>query len=112
MKENNAIQVKSLDFAVSVTTLCLNLIDKKEEYVISKQLLRSGTSVGANVEEGIGGQSRKEFCFRLTIAYKEARESNYWLKLLKETNLCDPTRIGKLIEDCEEILRLLGSIIK
>jgi four helix bundle protein len=112
MKANNRIQVKSLDFAVSVTSLCLFLLDKKDESVISKQLLRAGTSVGANIEEGISVQSRKETHFRLTLACNEARESVYWLNVLKDSNLVDAGRASKLIEDCDELLLLLGKMLK
>ena len=79
---------------------------------MSKQLLRSGTSIGANVEEGIGCQSRKDFYFKFTIAYKEARESRYWLKVLRESKVIEQGMVDKPIADCEEILRIIGSILK
>jgi four helix bundle protein len=77
MKQENIIQTKSYEFAIKVVNLYRFLSEEKREYVISKQLLRSGTSIGANVEEGIGGQSAKDFFAKLNIAYKEARESHY-----------------------------------
>jgi four helix bundle protein len=86
MKTNNIIQQKSFAFAIRIVNLYKFLTTEKKEYVLSKQLLRSGTSVGANIEESIGGQSEKDFISKISIAYKEARESMYWLKLLKATD--------------------------
>lgn len=82
MKTDNIIRDKSFAFAIRVVNLYKYLCEEKKEFVLSKQLLRSGTSVGANVEEAIGGQSDKDFVSKLSIAYKEAREIIYWLKLL------------------------------
>ncbi len=112
MKENNVIQEKSLAFAVLVVNLCKYLREKQKDYIISKQLLRSGTSIGANVEEGLGCQSKKDFYFRLTIAYKEARESIYWLKVLKESKMIEQSMVDQPISNCDEILRIIGSILK
>ncbi len=86
MKKDNIIQEKSYDFAVKIVKLYKRLSQEKKEFVLSKQLLRSGTSIGANIEEAIGGQSRKDFYAKLTIAYKEARETHYWIRLLKDTS--------------------------
>ena len=83
MKEN-IVQQKSFSFAIRIVNLYKYLVSEKKEFVLSKQLLRSGTSIGANVEESIGGQSEKDFLSKLSISYKEARETIYWLKLLKE----------------------------
>jgi four helix bundle protein len=82
MKSDNIIQHKSFAFAIRIVNLYKYLTSEKKEFVLSKQLLRSGTSIGANIEESIGGQSEKDFLSKLSIAYKEARESIYWLKLL------------------------------
>jgi four helix bundle protein len=112
MKENNIIQQKSFKFGVGIIGICKELKDKKKETVISNQLLRAGTSIGANVEEGLGCQSKKDFYFRFTIAYKEARESRYWLNLVKESGICQNEKITTLTRDCDEILRILGSILK
>ena len=84
--KDNVVQAKSYAFAVRIVKLCEYLRSEKREYVLSRQLLRSGASIGANVEEAIGGQSRADFGARLAIAYKEARESRYWLRLLKDTD--------------------------
>jgi four helix bundle protein len=112
MKENNVIQQKCFSFSVLIVGLCKYLREKQKDYIISKQLLRSGTSIGANVEEGIGCQTKKDFYFRFTIAYKEARESYYWLKVLKESKMIDKSIIDQPISDCEEILKIIGSILK
>ena len=86
MKSNNIIQEKSFAFAIRIVNLNKHLITEKKEFILSKQLLRSGTSIGANVEEAIGAVSDKDFLNKLGIAYKEARESIYWLKLLQATD--------------------------
>lgn len=86
MKKDNIVQIKSYAFAVRVVKACQYLNNEKKEFVLSKQLLRSGTSIGANIEEAIGGQSDKDLFAKLTIAYKEARESHYWVRLLKDTD--------------------------
>ena len=112
MKKDNIIQIKSYDFAVRVVKLYKHLSQEKKEFVLSKQLLRSGTSVGANVEEAIGGQSRKDFFAKLTIAYKEARESHYWIRLLKDTDYLSEKESESLLKDIEEILKIIGSIQK
>ena len=112
MKKDNVIQIKSYDFAVRIVKLHKYLSQEKKEFVLSKQLLRSGTSIGANVEEAIGGQSRKDFFAKLTIAYKEARESHYWIRLLKDTDFLSNKESESLLKDIEEILKIIGSIQK
>lgn len=112
MKKGNVVQEKSYAFAVKVVKVCKELMENNKEYVLSKQLLRSGTSIGANVEEAIGGQSKKDFFAKLTISYKEARESHYWIRLLHDTNYLDVDTKTELINDCEELLRIIGSIQK
>ena len=112
MKKDNIIQIKSYNFAVRVVKLYKHLSQEKKEFVLSKQLLRSGTSIGANVEEAIGGQSRKDFFAKLTIAYKEARESHYWIRLLKDTDFLTEKESESLLADIEEILKIIGSIQK
>jgi len=110
MKKNNIIQEKSFAFAVRVVNLYKYLTTEKKEFVLSKQLLRSGTSVGANVEESIGGQSERDFLSKLSISYKEARESKYWLKLLLATDYLNKEQADSLINDVEEICKIIGSI--
>ena len=110
MKSENKIVELSFDFAIAIIDLYKQLIEKKE-FILSKQLLRSGTSIGANVEEAIGGSSKKDFIQKLRISYREARETLYWLRLLKETDLLESKLAISLMEDCEELLRLLVAII-
>ena len=112
MKEDNVIREKSYAFAVRIVKACRHLVDGKKEYVLSKQLLRSGTSIGANVEEAIGGQSGKDFFAKLSIAYKEARETHYWIRLLTDTEFLTPTQSKSLLDDADELLKILGSILK
>jgi len=110
MKEN-IIQAKSFAFAVRIVNLYKHLIYSKKEFVLSKQILRSGTSIGANIEESIGGRSDKEFLFKLEISYKEARETIYWLKLLKETDFISEQEFENIFIDADEICKILAKII-
>lgn len=87
MKSENIVQQKSYAFALRIVKAYKYLADEKKEFVLSKQLLKYGTSVGANVEEAIGGQTPKDFFAKLNISYKEARETMYWLRLLKDSNI-------------------------
>ncbi len=109
MKEN-ITQQKSYSFAIRIINLYRHLTKNKNEYILAKQVLRSGTSIGANVEEAIGGQSRKDFVSKLSVAYKEARETQYWLKLLRDTDIITTNESSSLLNDCEEIVRIIGKI--
>lgn len=111
MKEN-IIQQKSYAFAIKIIELYKYLIGTKKEFILSKQLLRSGTSIGANVEEALGGQSRKDFISKLSIAYKEARETKYWLSLLREAKYMTQEELNPAFDNCEEILKIIGKIQK
>jgi four helix bundle protein len=110
MKRNNVIQIKSYAFAIRIVNVYKYLNHEKKEFVMSKQLLRSGTSIGANIEESIGGQSEKDFIAKLTIAYKEARETHYWINLLADTNYITTREKNSLLNDINEILRIIGAI--
>jgi four helix bundle protein len=112
MKSDNVVQNKSYDFALRIVKVYKYLSQEKKEFVLSKQLLRSGTSVGANIEEAIGGQSKADFFAKLTIAYKEARESKYWIKLLRDSDYLTLEQSDDLLKDVEELLRIIGSIQK
>ena len=112
MKEDNVVQEKSYAFALRVVKLAKWLQSEKKEFVLSKQLLRSGTSVGANVEEAIGGQSERDFLSKMSIAYKEALESHYWLRLLHDSGELSDTQFNSIIQDRDELLKLTGSICK
>jgi four helix bundle protein len=112
MKSENAIQSKSYAFALRILKLYRFLCDEKREFVLSKQIVRSGTSIGANVEEAIGGQSNKDFLSKMSIAYKEARETHYWLRLLRDSDILEANHAASVVNDCEELLKLSGSIIR
>ena len=110
MKEN-VIANKSYAFAIKIVELNKKLI-QQNEYVLSKQILKSGTSIGANVEEAIGGISKRDFRAKMSIAYKEARETSYWLKLLKDTNYITEDQFNELHKNLLEILKILFRIIE
>ena len=112
MKTDNVLQEKTYAFAIRIVKASQYLTVEKKEYVLSKQLLRSGTSIGANTEEAIGGQSDKDFYAKLNIVYKEARETFYWIKLLRDTCYFEENQAFSLLKDCEEILKIVGSTIK
>jgi len=109
MKENLVVD-KSFAFAIRSVNAYKFLVEEKKEYVLSKQFLRSGTAIGANVEEAVGGQSRPDFISKLGIAYKEARETKYWIRLLQETNYLEKQHAESLLKDVEELLRIIGAI--
>lgn len=106
---DNIIQDKSYKFALRIVNLYKYLTAKKE-YTLSKQILRSGTSIGANTEEAIGGHTTKDFAAKFSIAYKEARETRYWIKLLRDTGYIDKKSAKSLLNDCEEICKIIGKI--
>ncbi|QQS28040.1 MAG: four helix bundle protein [Sphingobacteriales bacterium] len=110
MKSDNIVQQKSFAFALRIVNAYKFLITEKKEFVLSKQLLRSGTSIGANIEESIGGQSNKDFLSKLSIAYKEARETIYWLRLLQAADYLSQPEADSLLNDAEEICKILGKI--
>ena len=110
MRENPVL-VKSYAFALRIVKLYQHMTREKQEFILSKQLLRSGTSIDANVEEGIGGSSSKDFINKLTIANKEARETHYWLRLLKDSGYINKEGFDSIEKDCNELLKLLYSII-
>ncbi len=109
--EENVIATKSKLFALRVINLYKYLVDKNE-YVLSKQILRSGTSVGANCRESRNAQSLPDFVNKLNIALKEADETAYWLELLKEGSFIDEQSYTSIYNDCDELIKLLTSIIK
>lgn len=110
--KDNLIQEKTYAFAIRIVKLYKYLTKNKKEFVLSKQILRSGTSIGANVEEGIGGQSKKDFLSKVSIAYKESRETGYWLRILKDTDYLKEEEFGSIFCDLEEIQKILSKIIK
>jgi four helix bundle protein len=112
MGKKNAVLEKSYDFSVHVVLFCKILIEERREYVISKQLMKSGTSIGANVEEAQRAQSKKDFISKMSISLKEAQESHYWLRLIRDTNYATADAIKPLLVEVEELIALLTSIIK
>ena len=103
---------KARAFAVRIVRMYQWLCNEKKEFVISKQCLRSGTSIGANLSEGLNGQSRADFVAKMHIALKEACETKYWLEILSETKYLEPKVYESLNEDCVELIKLLTSSIK
>ena len=110
MKES-IIKNKSFEFALRILDLYKEMQDKKE-YVLSKQILRSGTSIGANVVEALAGQTKKDFAYKMSIASKEARETLYWLELIDYTAIIENTKIKTLKNDIDSIIKILTSIVK
>lgn len=109
---NNVIENKSFDFAVRITKLYYYLCHDKNEHIISKQLMRSGTSIGANIAESQQAQSRPDFVSKMNIALKETSETKYWIKLLQATNYLSQEETSSILSDCVELEKLLISIIK
>lgn len=111
MRGDNIVQLKSFAFAIRIVNLYKFLISDKKEYVLSRQLLRSGTSIGANIEEAIGGQSNRDFIAKVSISYKEARETIYWIKLLHATAYLSDQEASCLLTDAEELCKILAKIL-
>ena len=109
MKENVLLD-KSFAFALCTVKAYKYLVEEKKEFVLSKQFLRSGTSIGANAEESTGGQSKADFLSKVSIAYKEARETRYWIRLLNAANYLDDVQADSLLADVEELLKIIGKI--
>ena len=108
----NVIESKSFDFAVRIVNLHKHLSVEKKEFVLSKQLLRSGTSIGANVSEAIRGQSKADFVAKMCIALKEANESHYWIRLLYKTDFITEQEFKSIENDIIELIKILSSICK
>ena len=112
VKTDNVVLNKSKSFALRIIKLYRFLNDEKREYVLSKQVIRSGTSIGANIKEAIRGQSKADFYAKMNIALKEASETEYWLELLHESDYITEEAFTSIYADCQELLRLLMSITK
>ncbi len=112
MEKESIIQQKLFAFAIRVVNLSNWLVDTRKAYKLADQILRSGTSIGANVEEAEGGFTKKDFNAKIGIAYKEARETRYWLKLLFATGYLDEKLYTSLLNDCIELIKILASIQK
>ena len=112
MAKDNVVKDKSRGFTIRIINLYKYLCEEKKEYILSKQLLRAGTSIGANVNEALCGISRKDFIAKMYIAYKECAECLYWLDLLVATEYITPQEFESINSDCEELRKLLSSITK
>ncbi|MEL3900403.1 MAG: four helix bundle protein [Treponema phagedenis] len=112
MKTDNVIVEKSKSFALKIIRIYKILCDDKREFILSKQMLRSGTSIGANVKEAIRGQSKADFYAKLFIALKEASETEYWLELLHESGYLSEENFSSIYPDCQEIIKILVAITK
>ena len=111
MKDENPVLVKSYAFSKRIVLLYKLLLKNKQPRSLADQMLRCGTSIGANVEEAVGGFSRRDFAAKCSIAYKEARESHYWLRLLRDTECLESKLADSLLDDAEELKRILAAII-
>ena len=109
--EDNPLIAKSLDFSVRIVNLCKCLRDERHETIMSKQILRSGTSIGANASEAVAAESAEDFIHKLTISLKEANETKYWILLLNRTNYISEEEFKSIMSDCQELRKLIGSII-
>jgi four helix bundle protein len=111
MKKDNIIKIKSFQFAIRIVNFYKFIVEEKKEFVISKQLLRAGTSVGANIREAINAQSNADFIHKLSIAQKECDESLYWLELLFATNFINEKEFLSMQSDAKEIIKIVCKII-
>ena len=111
MKENT-LKIKSYDFAIRIVRLSQFLQSDKKEFVLSKQILRSGTAIGALIREAEYGQSKSDFIHKLSISLKEANETEYWVNILKDTGYVEQNLYESILSDCNELLRLLIASIK
>lgn len=110
MEKENVILTKSFDFALGIIELYKKMMVQRE-YVLSKQVLKSGTSIGANVEEAMAGISKRDFIAKMSISSKEARETKYWLRLIKHSKIVD-VEVEGLLQQAEELIRILTAIVK
>ena len=111
-KEDNIIATKSYAFAVRCVNLYKLLNEEKHDFTIGKQVLRSGTSVGANVKEALRGYTKADFTAKMSIALKEASETEFWIELLRDTNFITEQQANSMLTDCTELIKLLMTIIK
>lgn len=108
----NNLYEKAYNFAVRIVNSYRFMSDKKNEYTLSKQLLRSGTGIGANIAEANGAISNADFSLKISIAYKECLETKYWLSLLKDTGFMDEKTFHSMFEDADELAKILFTILK
>ena len=111
MKES-IVRDKSMCFAIRIVRCYKYLVEEKREFILSKQLLRCGTSIGANIKEALRGQSRPDFTAKMSISLKEASECEYWIELLMNTEFLPQESAQSLLDDCQELIKILTSIVK
>jgi four helix bundle protein len=111
-KENSIVYNRAFDFSVRIVKLYKYLCDEKREYDLARQILRSGTSIGANIREGIEGQSRRDFIAKLSISLKEAGETEYWLDLFEATEILEEKFVTSMISDVKVLIKMLNNILK
>jgi four helix bundle protein len=111
-RRQNVLKEKSYAFALRIVKLSRFLAADQKEFVLSRQVLRSGTSIGANIEEAFQGQSSSDFIHKLSIANKEAFETNYWLRLLRDSSMLTKVQADSLLSECEELQKMLTAAIK
>ncbi len=109
--KENVIQTKSYAFALKIVKMYMRMYKDSEVKDLLRQVLKSGTSIGANVEEAEGGQSKKDFIAKMSIAYKESRETNYWLRLFKDAEILEETEAESLKQESEELMRIMTAIL-
>ncbi|WP_299532596.1 four helix bundle protein [Ulvibacterium sp.] len=109
---NNPLSKKSYAFALKIVLLYKSILQEKKEYVLSKQPLKSATSIGANIAEANGAISKNDFSAKISIAYKESLETKYWLRLLSDSNFISEEKVKVLIKDADELSRIMFSILK
>ena len=110
-EKSNLLKDRTYQFAIQIVDLYKKMI-KQKEFVLSKQIVRCGTSIGANIEESIAAQSRKDFILKMSISSKEARETNYWLRLLRDSKFLKDVELSHLIKESEEIIKIITAIVK
>lgn len=110
--KDNVVKNKSFNFAIRIVKLYKYLTENKNEFVLSKQILRSGTSIGANINEALQGQSKKDFLMKMNISLKECSETKYWLELLHATEYIDDKMLQSIYDECIELEKILTSIVK
>ena len=111
MKEN-VLKDKAYAFALEIIKVYKTLTEQQREYVLSKQLLRAGTSIGANLEEADGAQSKRDFLHKVSISFKEARETHYWIRLLNDSQYLPNEAASLLQQQCDELLKIMTAVIK
>ena len=112
MKDDKKIKERAYEFSINIIKLVIKLPKDTAGFVLARQLVKSGTSIGANVEEATGAFSKDDFIFKMNIALKEARESNYWLRLIRDAGLMKEIDIQEILEESENLKNILSAIVK